>query len=128
MDDLIREARDAFKECKEADQHNHDDYLEDVRFARLGEQWDKEIRQQRELEHRPILTVNKLAPIIRQVVNDSRQNKPSIKVHPVDDDADPETAELISGLISTSTRRRRSCSTASASPSLANPATCAPTR
>jgi hypothetical protein len=99
MDDLIREARDAFKECKEADQHNHDDYLEDVRFARLGEQWDKEIRQQRELEHRPILTVNKLAPIIRQVVNDSRQNKPSIKVHPVDDDADPETAELISGLI-----------------------------
>jgi hypothetical protein len=37
--------------------------------------------------------------IIRQVVNDARQNKPSIKVHPVDDKADVETAEVINGLI-----------------------------
>lgn len=45
------------------------------------------------------MTFNKLAAHIRQVVNDARQNKPAIIVHPVDDDADPETAEVYSGLI-----------------------------
>lgn len=99
MDDIIKQARDAFDECMEAESHNHDSFKDDVRFARLGEQWPEAIKKQRESEGRPVLTINKLAPIIRQVVNDSRQNKPAIKVHPVDDDADPETAEVISGLI-----------------------------
>ena len=33
------------------------------------------------------------------MVNDSRQNKPAIVVHPVDSQADPETAEVFNGLI-----------------------------
>jgi hypothetical protein len=32
-------------------------------------------------------------------VGDARQNKPSVKVHPVDDNADIETAEVLEGLI-----------------------------
>ena len=36
---------------------------------------------------------------MRQIVNDARESKPAIIVHPVDDDADPETAKVISGLI-----------------------------
>ena len=36
---------------------------------------------------------------IRRVVNDARQNKPSIAVNPADDRADPETAEIINGLV-----------------------------
>jgi hypothetical protein len=36
---------------------------------------------------------------IRQVVNDARQNKPAIKVHPNDSKADPETAEIYDGVI-----------------------------
>src|SRR5262249_49370078 len=34
-----------------------------------------------------------------QVVNDSRQNKPSIKVHPADSNADLETAKTMDGII-----------------------------
>jgi hypothetical protein len=45
--------------------------------------------QDRELEGRPCLTINRLPSFIRQVVNDARQNKPSINVHPVDSHADP---------------------------------------
>ena len=44
-------------------------------------------------------TINKLAPIIRQVVNDARQNKPSITIRPQDSKADVETAEVLSGLV-----------------------------
>jgi phage terminase large subunit len=47
----------------------------DIRFARLEEQWPPKSAEQREREGRPCLTVNKLPAFIRQVVNDSRQNR-----------------------------------------------------
>lgn len=99
MDGVIKECLDAFEECEEASRENHEAWKEDVEFARLSKQWPDAVKQQRSAEGRPCLTINKLAPVIRQVVNDSRRNKPSIKVHPVDDSADPETAEVIAGLI-----------------------------
>lgn len=96
---LMKEARDAFKECAEAASHNRKTALDDLKFARLGEQWPEAIKKQREEEQRPCLTINKLPAFRRQVVNDARQNKPQIKVHPVDDRADVKTAEVINGLI-----------------------------
>src|SRR5262249_53022140 len=44
------------------------------------------------------LTINKMPAFIRQVVNDARQNKPQIKVHPVDSGADRATADILNGL------------------------------
>ncbi|MDW6020247.1 portal protein [Mesorhizobium sp. BAC0120] len=98
-DDVIRDAREAYERCKSAEEHNRQAALEDIIFARKGEQWPADIRAQRIREGRPCLTINKLPVFIRQVVNDSRQNKPSIKVRPADDKADPKTAEVIGGLI-----------------------------
>lgn len=93
------EAREAYLQCKDAEAHNRRTALESVKFARLGEQWPADIQAQRLREGKPCLTINKLPVFIRQVVNDSRQNKPSIKVHPADSKADPKTAEIIDGLI-----------------------------
>lgn len=98
-DEALEDAREAYQRAREAHSRNYDDALEDFRFARLGEQWPEAIRRQREREGRPCLTINKLPPTIRQVVNDARQNKPAISVHPVDDASDPETAEVYNGLI-----------------------------
>ena len=59
------------------------------------------IRQAREGDPngaRPCLTMDKLGQYVRQVVNDARQNKPSIKVRPVDSGADIEVADMIQGL------------------------------
>lgn len=96
---ILRLAKDTFKRASEREQDTRDEGLEDLRFARLGEQWPTTIKHQRELDGRPCLTINKLPAFIRQVVNDARQNKPSITVNPADDKADPETAETINGLI-----------------------------
>jgi hypothetical protein len=85
--------------CQSAWNDNRIAYEEDIRFARLGEQWSESARKERQAARRPILTINKLPPFIRQVVNDARQNKPSIKVLPQDSMADPATAEIYSGLI-----------------------------
>jgi hypothetical protein len=98
-DDVLEEAREAFDLAAEAESRNRLEAAEDLRFARLGEQWPEKIRKERELEGRPCLTINRMPAFIRQVVNDARQNKPAIIVHPVDSGADPETAEVLNGLI-----------------------------
>jgi hypothetical protein len=98
-DDELEDAKAEFARANEAWSENYNRALEDFRFARLGEQWPEKVRKQRDLEGRPCLTINKLPAFIRQVVNDARQNKPSITVHPVDDESDPETAEVYDGLI-----------------------------
>lgn len=98
-DDILKEAREAFELAADAEAENRREALDDLRFARLGQQWPDAVRRERELEGRACLTINRLPAFIRQVVNDARLNKPAIAVHPADDGADPETAEVFTGLI-----------------------------
>jgi hypothetical protein len=105
--DVIHEALEQFKESQDGSDYNRLAYEEDLRFSRMSEQWPEEVARQRTHDHRPMLTINKLAPLIRQVVNESRQNKPAIKVSPVDSGSDVETADVISGLVKSIERRSR---------------------
>jgi hypothetical protein len=98
-DEILEEAKEAFTRCQDWHSENYKEAQDDIRFARLAEQWPEAIKKQREREARPCLTINKLPSFIRQVVNDARQNKPQIKVRPVDSGSDPETAEIFNGLI-----------------------------
>ncbi len=97
--DLLKDAQEQFEEAESDSAGNRAAWLEDMNFARLGKQWPDSVSRLREQENRPCLTINRLPTFIRQVVNDARQNKPSIKVHPIDDSADIKTAEIQSGLI-----------------------------
>lgn len=97
--DVLSEAKERFADAQDAWSHVRNSALEDLRFARLGEQWPYEIARQRQLESRPCLTINLLPPYIRQVVNDARQNKPTIRVSPVDSSADRATAAVFNGII-----------------------------
>lgn len=95
----IQEARERFEESQDGSFYNREDAYNDVQFSRLADQWPDQIRKTREAEGRPCLTVNRLPAFIRQVVNDARQNKPSIAISPVDNGADIDTARVIGGLI-----------------------------
>ena len=97
--DEIKEAQEEFSCCVSAERDNREAALDDIKFARLGEQWRQEDLDSRRKEGRPCLTINKLPTFIRQVVNDGRRNKPAIKVHPVDSNADVQTADIINGII-----------------------------
>lgn len=100
-DKLLATARERFKRALEAEAENRRLALEDLRFGAL-EQWPEQVRRAREQDPngaRPCLTVDKLNQYVHQVKNDQRQNRPSIKVRPVDDGADPEVAELLQGII-----------------------------
>src|SRR3954454_7604298 len=78
---LLVQARKDYERCRDAWHQNQESAREDLRFARMGEQWPASMEQQRKRENRPCLTFNKMPAFIRQVVNDARQNKPSIKIH-----------------------------------------------
>ena len=97
--DILEDAIENFDLCVERENENRIAALDDIRFARLAEQWPDQVKKQRQQDGRPCLTINRLPSFIRQVVNDARQNSPQINVHPVDSQADKETAEIINGLI-----------------------------
>ena len=95
----IKDIEQMFRDDLDRESENRNDAQEDIRFAKLGEQWPEEVKNDRKKEGRPCLTINRCPSFLRQVVNDSRINSPQIKVKPVDDEADPETAEILGGLI-----------------------------
>lgn len=72
--------------------------LEDIKF-RAGEQWPEQIKRAREAKQRPVLTFHKQEATIRQVVNDGRQNRPSVKYRPVDSGSDKRVAGAYQGIV-----------------------------
>jgi hypothetical protein len=104
--DFLATARARFKQAIDATSLSRQSELDDLRFAAgspdNGFQWPDQIRNARISDTngaRPCLTINKLPQHIRQVTNDQRQNRPSIKVIPVDDESDVEVAEVFNGII-----------------------------
>lgn len=98
LDDVIKEARKRFEYAADAELDNRENALEDLRFCN-GEQWPEGIKKQRDDEGRPCLTINRLPQFVKHVINSQRQNRPSIKVKPVDDKSDPGLARVYEGLI-----------------------------
>lgn len=100
MDDekLLQQARKRFRLASDAEESIRREALEDLRF-RAGEQWPQNIKIDRQNTGRPCLTINRIPQFLRQVTNEIRQNRPSIQVNPVDDQADPETAEILQGIM-----------------------------
>lgn len=96
--DILTRIRKRFRIAVDAEQVNRQLAIADIR-AENGEQWDAQTRRDREDDGRPCITVNKIAGAVKQIIGDSRQNKISIKVRPVDDESDPALAELLTGLI-----------------------------
>ncbi len=96
--DIHREALTRYNEAWDWDNENRQEAVIDLNF-KAGDQWAAEDRNERQEEGRPIMTVNLIPKFVRQVTGDARANKPSIKVDPVDDNADVETAKVFSGLI-----------------------------
>ena len=102
MRDRLRMALGAYSESRE-------DELDDLRFMAGSPdnqwQWPQDVLatrgsvQGQTVNARPCLTINKLPQHVRQVTNEQRQNRPSGKVIPVNDQADVEVAEVLDGII-----------------------------
>ena len=96
--DIHKLALERYKLCEDAWADNFKAAKADMEFRALAH-WDAADKKKREDDGRPCLVVDKLNQYVRQVVNDGRQNRPGIKVRPVDDEGDDEIAEALQGII-----------------------------
>ncbi|GAG29634.1 unnamed protein product, partial [marine sediment metagenome] len=95
---VLKIARARLKRIIESQSENLQEQLNDLRFV-SGDQWPDTIRNERAIDQRPCLTINKLGQYVRQIVNDSRQNSPGIKVFPSGEGGDQEISEIFNGMI-----------------------------
>lgn len=94
---IVEEARSRYKLCTQYESLIREDANKDLKFL-SGEMWDQTIRDRRERDSRPTLTINRLNPFVNKVKNDMIENLPDIKVRPVDN-SDSKTANVINGII-----------------------------
>ena len=107
--DLLSTARSRLSMAIAAFSESREDEIDDLRFFAGSPdnhwQWPADVLatrgavQGQTINARPALTINKLPQHVRQVTNDQRQNRPSGKVIPADDKADPEVAEIFDGIV-----------------------------
>jgi hypothetical protein len=64
---------------------------------REGNQWDNDVRTTVSMDE-PQLTINLTDALVRRVVNNIKQQRPRGKAHPVNGEADIDTAEIINGI------------------------------
>jgi hypothetical protein len=107
--DLLDTMRHRMTMAISAYSSSREDELDDLRFMAGSPdnnwQWPQDVLSTRgsvqgqTINARPCLTINKLPQHVKQVTNDQRQNRPSGKVIPANDDADVEVAAIYDGIV-----------------------------
>ena len=108
-DDKMATMRHRLQMAQSAYSDSREDELDDLRFMAGSPdnqwQWPADVLatrgsvQGQTINARPCLTINKLPQHVRQVTNEQRQNRPSGKVIPADDNADVQVAEIFNGVV-----------------------------
>jgi len=96
--DFVALAMKRWQTIDAAESELRGDQREDLEFF-ASDQWPKDIKDQRDRDGRPCLTVNRLPGFVRQLTNEMRDARPGIEVIPVDNFSDPAKAEVRQGLI-----------------------------
>lgn len=97
-DKILKQARSRMGECVEAEKDNRLEEIDDLQKL-VGQQWPEDIRNERESESKPCLTMNRLPQFVRQVTGDIRRMNPAINVLPADGEATSDVADIYEGLI-----------------------------
>ncbi len=105
-DKLVAEAKKRWKRCDTWESTARKRWLDDYKFCYADAynmfQWPDTARAARGFgtgDERPCLTVNKAKQHVFQIVNDMRQNKTSVKIKPVGNEATYEAAQIYEGAI-----------------------------
>lgn len=96
--EIVSECLERFRIAQEAESENRSSAVLDLEFED-GQQWPDDLYNLRKVSRRPTLTINHTRTFVRRVVNNMRQQRPRIKVHPVGEGADMDLAQKVQGLI-----------------------------
>src|ERR1700742_113626 len=96
---VLTRAREKFMYCKTWYDEAYRNFRQDTMFAnadaRNNWQWPERVFNQRDGDDRPCLTINKTRVHNRMVINESLQNKASIRIRPVGGEASFEAAKVM---------------------------------
>lgn len=94
---IWQECADRLKIAIEAETLNRQEGLQDLEFLD-GQQWPDDLYNFRKLNKRPSLTINHTQTFCWRVINNLREQRPRIKVHPIAR-SEVEDAKVVAGLI-----------------------------
>ena len=98
---IIEQALKRFKLAVESEDEDRKEALDDFRFRRgkTEDHWSDKAIEERGADNTPCMVLNLIPSFIKQVTNEQRQQRPSPTAQPVGENSDPETAEIIEGMI-----------------------------
>ena len=96
--EIFAEASERLRIAQEAEGLNRQYAVQDLEFED-GQQWPDDLYNLRKVTKRPTLTINHTRAMVKRVVNNLRQQRPRIKVHPVNETAAKDIAQKLQGLI-----------------------------
>jgi hypothetical protein len=101
--DIIARAQDNFKSCLDWEALSRQRFRDDMRFLFADsdnqDQWEPAVKARRHMATQPMITINKVHTHWLMIVNQMKENKPSIQVHPTNGEASYEAAQIYEGLI-----------------------------
>src|SRR5581483_4643974 len=97
-EEILKQARIRFAVAVNAESQERQQMLEDHQF-RAGRHWDPKREAKRRKKDRPVLTIDRLTPAIKRVVNHARQNPPEGRAIPYGGRASKQAAEVFQGFI-----------------------------
>lgn len=102
LDPVVREAMKRFRRCAEWEANARENFLDDLKFAHgdadNGYQWPNRIRQNRDVDSRPCLTMNIIRQHNLQIINEAKQNKSSVRFKATGGLATKECADLVEAM------------------------------
>lgn len=100
---IVKEARERFAVCEGYYSYAYSMWREDYRFGHADSdnmaQWPDAMLTTREIAQKPTLIINKTRIHCLQIVNDAKQNKPGIVVHPTTTEATYRAAEIFEDVV-----------------------------
>lgn len=101
--DILERARKRFTQCVTWEQDARQRFKDDMRFlygdSDNQEQWDAQVRAQRVLDSKPMVTINKTHTHWLHVVNHMLENKPAIKISPTGGQATYDSAQIYASVV-----------------------------
>lgn len=96
--DYMAQMRERFEDAKQGWSVIRQDFRDDIRYVSgdPGDQWDPLVKTARDDDGIPALTMDRLNPLVNQIVNQARKDRPQPKVGP-GEGGDPATADVIEG-------------------------------
>src|SRR5271167_791637 len=97
-DPVVNEASIRFKRCDDWENDWRVKFIQDMKFAEgdsdNGWQWPDAVKNSRNLNNKPCLSLNVIRQHNLQIINEARQNKSSVQIVATGGDATKDAADI----------------------------------